>query len=814
MKNSIEAKMGCNNMQPGMNKLNQSLLVQPEMSNCSSDSVLSHKHMTFSDTDVDILLADAGYSVKAADLAHVAQRLEQLESLCASQDAGVLSQLSSDVVHYNPSDLAGWIECMIGELGPPSLGAGDFSSTEGACGSVFAPQTPLHYALEDDYGDFNMGSCSMDQHSSSTAQFDTRPAYASPKPKQSAPTSMGIQASSASTVSISQLIKDAIGQHGGSSAANGPRYDAKDYSGMVLLNDEMGDFQQYKIVEDQASSNQMGSFYQRSVGDPSRQGPFSSGYSSVHAGIPRSSSMPTLQPQQHTTPMRGQQVHQQHRNHLQHLQHMQHHVRQPQKFKPNIGPLTSSQSSNVRSPYQNVPYHPQQHQLQTELSPEDIKVRANSISPSNSSPMMAYQEPSCGLHDTDSSYLHMQHMPDKLPHNQTHLQQEGVYVDVSDEGAQELGIRLVHLLMACAEAIPKNELAAALDMVREIKRLASSNSGAMGKVANYFVDALARRIYGASIGDWASLSQADALSEVLYSHFYEACPYLKFAHFMANQAILEAFKDHKFVHVIDFNLMQGSQWPALIQALALRPGGPPHLRMTGIGPPQPDNKDVLQEVGMKLAQIAVSVNVEFSFRGVVATKLDDVKPWMFEAKQGEAIAVNSILQLHRLLFGHVTSNPSMAPIDEVLTSIKSLSPKVVTLVEQEANHNSPVFLERFVEALHYYCTMFDSLEACCFPPQGPEMTYTEMYLAREIVNIVACEGLERSERHEPLSQWRKRMMNAGFQPLHLGSNAFKQASLLLKLSSGEGYTVEENKGCLTLGWHSRPLIAASAWQCG
>jgi DELLA protein len=46
----------------------------------------------------------------------------------------------------------------------------------------------------------------------------------------------------------------------------------------------------------------------------------------------------------------------------------------------------------------------------------------------------------------------------------------------------------------------------------------------------------------------------------------------------------------------------------------------------------------------------------------------------------------------------------------------------------------------------------------------------------------------------------------------LGSNAFKQASMLLTLFSAEGYCVEENQGSLTLGWHSRPLIAASAWQ--
>ena len=63
-------------------------------------------------------------------------------------------------------------------------------------------------------------------------------------------------------------------------------------------------------------------------------------------------------------------------------------------------------------------------------------------------------------------------------------------------------------------------------------------------------------------------------NELLNHHCYEACPYLKFAHSMANQAILEAFNGYDSVHVIDFSLMHELQWSALIEALTLRPGGP------------------------------------------------------------------------------------------------------------------------------------------------------------------------------------------------------------------------------------------------
>ena len=81
------------------------------------------------------------------------------------------------------------------------------------------------------------------------------------------------------------------------------------------------------------------------------------------------------------------------------------------------------------------------------------------------------------------------------------------------------------------------------------------------------------------------------------------------------------------------------------------------------------------------------------------------------------------------------------------------------------------------------------------------------------ISMVACEGLDRVEQHERLTQWRTGLESSGFAPAHLGSNAFKQASMLLALfADGDGYRVEENNGCLMLGWHTRPLIATSAWQ--
>ncbi|KAG6407766.1 hypothetical protein SASPL_130764 [Salvia splendens] len=373
--------------------------------------------------------------------------------------------------------------------------------------------------------------------------------------------------------------------------------------------------------------------------------------------------------------------------------------------------------------------------------------------------------------------------------------------------SQDNGVRLVHTLMACAEAVQQEDFKLAEALVKNIGFLAVSQPGAMRKVATYFAEALARRIYKL----YPPNHQDSAFNDLLQMHFYETCPYLKFAHFTANQAILEAFAGKTRVHVIDFSMKQGMQWPALLQALALRPGGPPSFRLTGIGPPSQDETDHLQEVGWRLAQLAESINVEFEYRGFVASSLADLDAAMFDIREGETVAVNSIFELHQLL-----ARPGA--IEKVLEVVNRLKPEILTVVEQEANHNGSVFLDRFTESLHYYSTLFDSLESCGGGggEEGvsvQDKVMSEVYLGRQICNVVACEGGDRVERHETLGQWKSRLGSCGFEGVNLGSNAYKQASMLLALfAGGDGYRVDENNGCLMLGWHTRPLIATSAWK--
>ncbi|XP_044502606.1 GRAS family protein RAM1-like [Mangifera indica] len=378
---------------------------------------------------------------------------------------------------------------------------------------------------------------------------------------------------------------------------------------------------------------------------------------------------------------------------------------------------------------------------------------------------------------------------------------------ISSEQEQDSGLQLVHLLLACAEAVAKEDYMLARRYLHHLNRVVSPLGDSMQRVASCFTEALSARL-AATLTTKPTTSTTKPCYpfppnslEILkiYQIVYQACPYVKFAHFTANQAIFEAFEAEERVHVIDLDIRQGYQWPAFMQALASRPGEAPFLRLTGVGP----SIESVKETGRCLTELAHSLHIPFEFHPV-GEQLEDLKPRMFNRHVGEALAVNAVNRLHRV--------PGNC-LGSLLAMIRDQAPRIVTLVEQEASHNSPYFLGRFLEALHYYSAIFDSLDAT-LPPDSAQRAKVEQYIfAPEIMNILACEGAERIERHERLEKWRKIMEGKGFKGVPLSANAVTQSKILLGLYSCDGYRLTEDNGCLLLGWQDRAILAASAWRC-
>ncbi|KAK1403223.1 DELLA protein GAI [Heracleum sosnowskyi] len=383
--------------------------------------------------------------------------------------------------------------------------------------------------------------------------------------------------------------------------------------------------------------------------------------------------------------------------------------------------------------------------------------------------------------------------------------------EVKEEGSAD-GMRLVQLLIACAEAVACRDKLHASTLLSELRSNALVFGTSFQRVASCFVQGLSDRLalvqplgtVGVVIPHLKTMAISSEKEEAL-SLVYNICPHIQFGHFVANSMILEAFEGESSVHVVDLGmslgLRHGHQWRSLMNSLANRAGKPRRLHITGVG----NCAEHLQEIGDDLEQYAFSLGLNFEF-SVVECNLENLQPRAFKLIEGEVLVINSILHLHCVV------KESRGALNAVLQKLHQLSPKYLILVEQDSSHNGPFFLGRFMEALHYYSAIFDSLDTMLPRYDTRRAKIEQFYFAEEIKNIVSCEGPARVERHERADQWRRRMSRAGFQSAPI-KKITQTKQWLEKMKISEGYTTVEEKGCLILGWKSKPIIAASCWKC-
>lgn len=134
----------------------------------------------------------------------------------------------------------------------------------------------------------------------------------------------------------------------------------------------------------------------------------------------------------------------------------------------------------------------------------------------------------------------------------------------------------------------------------------------------------------------------------------------------------------------------------------------------------------------------------------------------------------------------------------------------MTVVGQDLSHAGS-FLGRFVEAIHYYSALFDSLGASYGEESEERHVVEQQLLSREIRNVLAVGGPSRSGEVK-FHNWREKFQQSGFRGISLAGNAATQATLLLGMFPSDGYTLVEDNGTLKLGWKDLCLLTASAWR--
>lgn len=385
------------------------------------------------------------------------------------------------------------------------------------------------------------------------------------------------------------------------------------------------------------------------------------------------------------------------------------------------------------------------------------------------------------------------------------------------------GLDLKQLLIASAEIVSEADIVpfserkiasdAAETLMDIIEKRVSVSGDPLQRLGAYMLEALRARLLSSGSLICKKLKCNEASGPDLMSHMQllsQICPYYKFAYTSASVVIREAMENENRIHIIDFQIAQGSLWMSFIQAISRRPGGPPHVRITGVDDSESAHArgGGLQLVGQRLAQVAESCGVPFAFHDA-ATSECDVQLENLQVRGGEALAVNFPFVLHHIPDESVSTSNHR---DRLLRLVKSLSPKVVTLVEQESNTNTAPFSQRFCETLDYYTAMFESIDAAALARDDKQRINAEEHcVAKDVVNIIACEGSERVERHEVFGKWRLRLTMAGLSPIPLTSSVSSSVGDVLKEYS-PNYAVAEGNGALYIGWKNRALVTFSAWR--
>ncbi|CAD6223307.1 unnamed protein product [Miscanthus lutarioriparius] len=403
------------------------------------------------------------------------------------------------------------------------------------------------------------------------------------------------------------------------------------------------------------------------------------------------------------------------------------------------------------------------------------------------------------------------------------------------------------LLLECARAVAARDSQRVQQLMWMLNELASPYGDVEQKLASYFLQGLFARLTASGPRTLRTLAAASDRNTSFDStrrtalRFQELSPWSSFGHVAANGAILESFleasaasSEPQRFHILDLSNTFCTQWPTLLEALATRSANDtPHLSITTVVSAAPSAptaavQRVMREIGQRMEKFARLMGVPFSFRTVHhagdLAELDLDALDLLDGGATTALAVNCVNSLRGVVPGGARRRDAFA------ASLRRLDPRVVTVVEEEADlvafypdeseesgDTEAAFLKVFGEGLRFFSAYMDSLEES-FPKTSNERLALERGAGRAIVDLVSCQASESMERRETAVSWARRMRSAGFSPVAFSEDVADDVRSLLRRYR-EGWSMRDAGlddsaagAGVFLAWKEQPLVWASAWR--
>jgi hypothetical protein len=368
-------------------------------------------------------------------------------------------------------------------------------------------------------------------------------------------------------------------------------------------------------------------------------------------------------------------------------------------------------------------------------------------------------------------------------------------------------------LLQAAQAIEQGDVTQASMRLEAIVRQVADPRTAADRLNQIFVQALHARITSDTAGAGNlyqsnfNASEHDMISA--FGVLETATPMLRFGYTYANHALVNLLHEEARIHLIDIGITPGVQWRYFLERLATVAAKPPHVRLTGIDVPfsAADPEKRLRQVGAMLQAHADQFSIPFTYQPI-ASYVEHLDFGQIVLDESEALAVNATLALHHTPAGDGVLQETQSR-DAVLQRIFALRPRILTLIEPDAEHNALPFVQRVQEAYHHYLAVFEALETI-LPATSKEKSVLEnAFFGREVINVIAAEGPQRVERHERSDAWQRRLQATGFRQLPFSSHAVQQEKPSLPLP--HPFRLWAERGMVRMGFGQTPLVSASAW---